>query len=272
MPKFAFDTVDVIPEELRASAVKDENDKYVLDLSPTSKVKEFRDTNNNLKSQVENLTSFRQTVAQIAGAENPDEFDVEKFREDFTGLRDIKGQVEAGKLIADSSLDTAVEERTKEMRGGYEKQKNEMSRKIDDEKKRGDSLQGRLHSYVVESEITRAVMAGDSDVRGDALPDILNRARSTFKVDPESLNVTPFDKDGQPLYGEDPTKTMSTKEWLGHQIKDSPYLSKSSKGGDSPGGGNGGGGVSSTAGAVPMKDYFAARKAELSQQHKDARG
>ena len=268
MPKMIFDTVEQLPEEFRSVATKDDNDKYVLDLSLTSKVKEFRDNNTAYKNQIDNLNSFRETVAQVAGFEKADDFDIEKFRENLGGLRELKSQVDAGKLIADTSLDTAVEERTKEMRGGYEKQKNEMTRKIDDEKKRGDSLQTRLHSYVIESEITKAVMAGDSDIRGDALPDILNRARGTFKVDPEKLTVAPYDADGQPMYGEDPTKNMSTKEWLGAQIKDSPYLSKSSKGGDSHGGGNNGAtGATANAGAVPVKDYFQQRKAELAAQN-----
>ena len=262
MPKIAFETIDQIPEELREAATQDAEGKHVIDVSLSSKVKEFRDNNNAYKSQIENLQGFKQTVAQVAGFESPDEFDLEKFRENLAALRDIDGQVKAGKLIADSSLDAAVETRTAEMRGGYEKQRNELTRKIDDEKKRADITQERLHRYVVEAELTRAVMDPKSDVRPDALPDILNRAKGVFKVDPERLNVTPYGDDNQPMYGEDPTKAMSAAEWLRTQIDSSPYLSKSSNGGGSEGA-NKTGATSAKAANMPVGDYFKQRKAEL---------
>lgn len=257
-----FESQEALPEEFRQAAVKDDaSGKFVVDLSLTSKVKEFRDNNVAYRSQIEELSSFRDTVAQVIGVEKLEDLDLEKFREDLTGLREIKSKVDAGKLIADTSLDAAVETRTAEMRGGYEKQKNEMIKKIDEEKKRADSLQHRLHEYAIQSEITRAVLAADSDIRPDALPDILNRAKGTFRVDQETLNIIPYGKDNQPLYGEDPTKVMSPGEWLKGLASESPYFSKSSKGGGA--GGEQKTSLTQNAGVVPMKDYFTQRKAEL---------
>ena len=264
MPKMEVESLDNLPEEFRPAAVKDEGSgKFSIDLSLTSKVKEFRDTNVAQRREIEELTGFKETVIQIAGVEKAEDFDIEKFREERVGLLDLKTQVDGGKLIADTSLDSAVEKRTSEMRGGYEKQKTEMSKKIDEEKRRADELQNRLHSYAIQAEITRAVLSADSDIRPEALPDILNRAKGTFRVDQESLNVIPYGGDNQPMYGEDPTKVMTPKEWLGQIVEESPYFSKSSKGGGSEGGGPNGGRVVQGAGTMPVKDYFTQRKAEL---------
>ncbi len=256
------ESLDNLPEEFRPAAVKDEGSgKFSVDLSLTSKVKEFRDTNVAQRREIEELSGFKEAVIQIAGVEKPEDFDIEKFREERGSLLDLKSQVEGGKLIADTSLDAAVEKRTSEMKGGYEKQKNELVKKLDEEKRRADETQQRLHTYAIEAEITRAVLSADSDVRPEALPDILNRAKSTFRVDQETLKAIPYGTDNQPIYGEDPTKVMSPKEWLGAVIEESPYFSKSSKGGGAEGGGPRQ--ATSGAGVVPVKDYFATRKAEL---------
>ena len=263
MPKMEFESQETLPEEFRPAAVKDEaTGKFVVDLSLTSKVKEFRDTNVTQRRQIEDLTGFREAVVQVVGVENPDDLDLEKFREELSGLREIKGKVDAGKLIADTSLDSAVEQRTNEMKAGYERQKVDFVKKIDEATKRGDGLQARLHEYAIQSEITRAVLAPDSDIRADALPDILNRAKTTFRVDQEKLEIIPYGKDNQPLYGEDPTKVMSPKEWLKVQAEEASYFSKSSTGGGA-GGGQKNQPLTQSAGAMPMKDYFAQRKAEL---------
>lgn len=236
MPKLTFASKDAIPEGLGEFATED-NGKYVVEVSPTTKLNEFRD--NNVKylrerdEAVAKLTTYTKTFGE----------DIAAVSAELTDLRATSQLVKDGKLKASGDIATEVENRTKAAREAYEAQAREASQREQALKSERDAFANKYRASVRDSAISAAVLAADSGVNPQALADVMRRAGDVFHVEEDGKLVPK--KDGVVVYSADGSGgPMTVKEWMGSLLKEAPYLGKASAGGGSgPNGGEKRGGM-----------------------------
>lgn len=274
MPKMEFDSVEVIPEGLRETAIKTESGKFQIDVAPISKLNEFRDNNitlsqerDGLKANLGQLTGMVSQIAQVIGV-TPDKLDLKAFGEQWSKLNDTAKQVADGKLVASTSLEEALTTRTTEMKTAHERALAELTADRDTWKNKATTLDEELRVGAIDRAITEAFLKPEIGGRPEALPDILTRARATYKV--KEGKLIPYDKDGKIIYDAE-AKPLQPEGWLKSLRASAGYFFKESNGGGangSPGGaGSGGPGGSSTVAWISREDakdvlkYRAAREA-----------
>ena len=237
MPEMTFDTQEAVPEDVRADAVAKDG-KFVVSLVSSKKLDEFRNNNVNLSRERDNLNN----VISRVKTEIPD-FDVEKLDEFFTGYKDLrstKEQVEAGKLIKDTSLDEAVTRKTAEMQRQHQTQVQALETSVRNHQAEVAQLRQKLDDTIIDQRVSEAVANKNSGVRSDAVRAVIREAKDFFKV--KDGNLIPYDHDGQIIYGADGTSPMTPLEWIKTRLAESsPYLFLESTGGGSGGGGGAGG-------------------------------
>jgi hypothetical protein len=198
--KFNSIEVEAIKKEYSQGA----DGSYYLEVDGVvskDKLKEFRDNNVRLQKQLEPFKDLDS--------------------ETLADLRKAKKDLENAKLWDEGKVDEVVKDRTGNMRTEYETKLKERDDKL-------AAINHQLESVLIDGEVTK--FAVDLGVRKTAVDDVLLRARTTFKL--KDGKPTPFDSDGQVIYGKDGSNPMSPSEWLQGLNKSAPHLFEESNGGD----------------------------------------
>lgn len=232
MPKIVLPNVDAFSEEDRAHATRNEDGSYTIDVRPTQVITEFRENNLKYKQDLDNRDATLKNIAKFFDMEIADvkELDETAIGNMVTEMKAIKQQVADGKLVADSSLEAAIAQRVQEHKTESENRIRDLNTELNKRDTKLKGLAAEMDDYVRTQEISMAVMDPKSDVRPEALPDILARARPAFKVD-GNKKLIPIDAEGRTVYGPDAQNPLTVQEWLRGTLDKAPHFSKTSRGG-----------------------------------------
>lgn len=228
MPIINFNTLEEVPAELREYAKADEETgKFGVNVVPNQKLVEFREKNIDLSKRLEAVTPTLARVQEIAGE------DLDAFVNDLNGLRDIAQRVKDGELKTDDQIESAVQDRIKVLRDGYDENSKALRKELTEYQQKAQTLTERLNRTVIDKEVTAAVIVPESGVQPQALPDILQRAYGLFKIEDGQL----VPKRGESvIYGSDGASPMSVSEWLIKLRDEAPHYFKGNNGGGAAGG------------------------------------
>jgi hypothetical protein len=231
MPILNFDSVEAVPEGLKEYAQKDENSgKVTVNVVPNVKLDEFRNRNIEMARKLETLEPAMERYRNLVG-ENPDE-----FQNELSALRDVNKRVKDGELKTNDEIEQAIQDRIKAIRDGYEDNAKSLRNEALTYKQRAELLAGELDRTTIAGQVTAAVIAPDSGVRPEALPDVLERAYRLFKVEGGSL----IPKQGEAtVFGANGADPMTPAEWLVKLRNDAPHYFKGNNGGGAAGGRDG---------------------------------
>lgn len=226
MPIINFTTIDEVPAELRDYAkTNDETGKVEVNVVPNQKLVEFREKNIDLSKKLEAVSPILDRVRKIAG----DDFDA--FEGQLNELRQIAQRVNDGELKTDDQIENAVQDRIKVLKDGYDQNQKALAKELAEMNQKAMSLTEQLNRTRIDKDVTAAVIVPESGVRPEALPDVLQRAYTLFKVEDGKL----VPKKGESVvYGSDGASPMTVTEWLVKLRDEAPHYFK----------GNGGGGAS----------------------------
>lgn len=240
MATFTYDTKDSIPEDLLDSASEitadgENKGKWQVNVVGRKKLEEFRDNNIAVSKKAEDLAALNSKIFSALGVSKPEEFDVAKFTEEFSGLKDTARKVADGKLKASDDVDKAVTERTENMRQKFDEELRAKTQEVAAMKAERDSAVSAYKQTFIDRAVSSVCNDADLGVEPTALDDIMNRARAVFVVEQDGT-ITPK-KNGQTLWGEDGSTPMTMKEWINLALrKDAPHYFKKSNGGGATGG------------------------------------
>jgi regulator of replication initiation timing len=238
MPELIYEAQDQIPEALKTITVEKDG-KWVANVVPKTELDDFRNRNIEISRDRDNLTSV---IGRLTTDVGLDLENLDGFVTSFAELKDVKQQVEDGKLVKDTSLAQAVEAKTGEMKRTFEGQINGLKNENTSLKGENEKLKSGLNRSIVDREVMQAVNDPQSGALPEATRQILREAYETFSI--EDGKLVAKDKDNNVLYGTDGATVMTPLEWLHKLQETSPFFFKQAQGG---GGGGGGGGGSLTA-------------------------
>lgn len=223
MPVISYEKKDSIPDGLQEHA-KEENGKWIVDVTPKARLDEFRDNNIKLSQERDDLAKRVERYESIVGD------DAEKFQEELGELRKTKAHVDDGKLKGSDAIEKEVLARVDALKKGYEEQLQEAGKKLAGLTQERDSYKGMYTQTRLDAAVSQAVLDKDSGLNPQAMPDILARARDLFTVSNDG-KVVPV-KDGAVVYGPDGATPMTPLEWAKDLREKVPYLALNSTGGD----------------------------------------
>lgn len=228
MPIINFDSLELVPEGLKEFAKTDDaTGKVQVNVVANAKLDEFRERNIEMARKLEQLEPAMERYKNLVG-ENPDEFGVE-----LTALRDVNKRVKDGELKTHDEIEAAITDRVKAIREGYEDANKNLRGEAQTYKQRADELARELDRTRIAGDVTTAVIAPDSGVRPEALPDVLERAYRLFKVEDGKL----IPKQGEAtLFGANGADPMTPAEWLVKLRDQAPHYFKGNGGGGASGG------------------------------------
>lgn len=229
MADFTFDTLDAVPEDLREFA-KERDGKLTVSVAPKVRLDEFRQNNINVVKERDELKSRFARYVELVG-EDPDE-----FRKGFEELQALRKKVDDKELVANSSFDSALEQRTKELRADLEAKAEALAKDRDAWKGNASTYEQKYKQTLIDRAITDAIVNPKSGARPDAIPDILKRAYDVWKVDSNG-RIVAYEGDAV-MYGSDGASPMQPIEWLSKLRERAPYFFKESAGGGAQGGYN----------------------------------
>lgn len=219
LPAITKDLED-IPEAARGLYEKT-GDDYVLvvDDSPfKAKLKEFRDNNIGLLKAKEDLEGKLEALKGVDPAE-------------YSKMKKQLEEMEDKTLIDDGKIDELVALRTERMRKDFESQAAKLTEAKESAEKSSTENRTRLEKVLIDSQISQAV-TGKGTVRKGAMPDILSRAKETWRLDDDG-NPVAVNQDGSKRYGKDGSKPLSMDEWAGDLLNEAGFLFEGSSGGGS---------------------------------------
>lgn len=228
MPVINFDSLELVPEGLKEFAKTDDaTGKVQVNVVANAKLDEFRERNIQMAQKLEQLEPAVERYKNLIG-DNPDEFGVE-----LQALRDVNKRVKDGELKTNDEIEAAIQDRVKAIREGYEDANKTARTEALTYKQRAEELARELDRTRIAGEVTTAVIAPDSGVRPEALPDVLERAYRLFKV--EEGRLVP--KQGEAtIFGANGADPMTPAEWLGKLKDQAPHYFKGNGGGGAAGG------------------------------------
>jgi len=232
MLKAVIDSLDEVDKEFRDLYKEDEEEGvFVLEVEGDpnkTKLAEFRSNNRRLFREKKKLE------AELDKFKGLDPDDIEKGREALDKLNALedKSLLEAGKL------DEVISKRTEAMRKDFATQVKAKDNALEEIGKERDALKSKLGGFVLESRVQQSIGKVGA-IRAGALPDIINRARSLWKVNADGDLVAI--RDGEPVYNKK-GDALSMDEWSAGLLEEAPFLFEGGEGGDSQGGKKGGGG------------------------------
>lgn len=239
MPEITFESEDSVPEAFRPIA-EAKDGKFVIDVAPAKEVKEFRDRNIELSRYRDDQEAFKAKVAADLDV-NWDEYD--GFVTNYHELKTVKQQVDDGKLVKDTSLDEALEKRTREMKREHENLVNSLKTTGNNLESENKSLKGKLSKAQVDREFITAINNPKSGALPEASDTILMFAYDRWRPNEDDVLIG-YDREGKIMYGADGSTPMTPIEWLAKLREERPFLFKQSEGGGG-GGGSGRSGLSS---------------------------
>ncbi|HXG69885.1 MAG TPA: hypothetical protein VNJ04_04645 [Gemmatimonadaceae bacterium] len=217
--------VDALPEPQRALYVERDG-RFVLDvegvvpetkfLEQKYKLEEFRDRNRELHTKVTDIDALRAKLAEFDGIDAADA----KALKSGLEKKGVKKLDELESLISDA-IAKAI---------------GPVQQNLENEKKAREAAQQRADSEAFRSQI--GTVARSKGVREKALDYVMRRAEDTFTLKDGRVVA----KDGS-FSQDDPTRPLSTDEWLARLAKDEDVLFEASTGsganGSKPTGGPG---------------------------------
>ena len=236
MPKLSFESVDSVPEGLKEHATEVDG-KWIVDVSPTAKVTEFREKNISVSRERDSLQSLITKVQPIIG-DDPD-----AFLATYHELQAIDQKVKDGTLTTSDKVTEAVEQRVTDMKRTLEERNAQTATREAAANKRAEAADAKYKQSLIDRAIISAVTDPRSGASGTAIQDILQRAYRVFKANDDG-SVVAMDGELKMYSAEDGSTPLSPMEWVTTKLKEqAPHLFRSSNGGGAGGGsGNGGGG------------------------------
>ena len=238
MAEIVFDSQEAVPEAFQSIA-EAKDGKFVIDVAPSKEIKEFRDRNIELSRYRDDQESLKAKVAADLGLDW-DNYD--DFVTNFEGYKQTHQLVEDGKLVKDTSLDEALEKRTREMKREHENLVNSLKTTNNNLEIEAKTLKAKLSKAQVDREFISAINNPKSGALPEAADTILMFAYDTWRPNDDGLLVG-YDRENKIMYGADGSTPMTPMEWLAKLREDKPFLFKQSEGGGG-GGGKGAGGLS----------------------------
>lgn len=218
--EMVVDSLDSVPEGLRSEYKKGEDGKYHLDVNGVEDVSGLKSALQKEREQVKELK------AKAAAYEG---IDPTKAAEALEKLR----QIEEKELIAKGEVEKVVENRTKLMQQDHAEQVKKLTERAEQAEAQAAKATEQLATVVIERDVSEAVNEVGRP-RKNALIDILQRARQTWKLD-ESGKPIATNPDGTTIYGKDGKEPISMKEWAEKLLEAAPHLFEESKGGGARG-------------------------------------
>lgn len=226
MPTFTFTEKSAIPSELHGDIVEKDG-KFELNLSPTSKVNEFRDKNVEVSRSLDAANTELVALRGIVGD------DPEQFSTDLTAMQEVSQRVQDGSLTEKGDIAAEVAKRTEAMKTAHTGEITQKDGKISELSAILKSLNSEITHNTIASAVQDAINTTDSGVQPSAAADISVRAAQIFQVE-SGGNIIAKNGDAT-IYGADGTTPMSVAEWISGAKATSPHWFKQSNGGNAQG-------------------------------------
>lgn len=221
--KLSREEFEKLPEAIKEHYAAS-GEGYALDTDAgseyKSKVDEFRINNVALMKEREAL---KDRVKQFEG------IDPEAARTAAARLIEIEEQG----LKDDNKIDELVEKRVERMSADFKNKYGALEERNVELEQRTSVTEKQLHTKMVESGIAGAIVAVGS-VRKGALPDIMARAHSVWKLD-DNLELVAMNGD-QPIIGADGKSPLTPEEYASALLQDAPFFFEGSSGAGGKGG------------------------------------
>lgn len=217
--KAFFKTAEEVPAELKGFYRQDGSNGFVLDaedMEPKSRVDEFRNNNLRLNRELNEEVRPKLKAYEDIGT-----------AEDLKHLHDIREQLDEGKLIRSGKLEEAVDKRLEKVNAEHQKEIGKVNQ-------RADALQKQLSTLMIDNATMEA--ATTLGAKKTALPDIVARMRSMFKI--EEGKLVCYGQNGERDYGKS-GQGATIEEKLTELQPNAPHLFEENKGGGGEGGGGG---------------------------------
>lgn len=255
MPKMFFSSMEEVPNDFREMA-KTEDGKVVIDVVAKTQLDEFRDRNIAVSRERDDASALVSRLQTELGF-TPEDLDT--FLTSFGDMKSVAQQVADGKLVKDTSLAEAIEQRTSQMRQQYENDKREASIREGNLTKERDNLRQDVNRSIIDREVMQAASDPKSGIRPDAIKAVLREAYDFYQVVDGKL--VPKDGEGNVIYGTDGVNPMKPLEFFHSKLAaDAPFLFKPSEGGGATGG-SGMGGMT----PAQLADLSPAQKMDLAR-------
>lgn len=221
--KLSVKSIDEIPEAQRP-LYRQENNEYVLDVDdavPKSRLEEYRNTNVNLKKELERFKDV-----------DPEEYQrIRKKLEELEGKDDKTKQDKQTKEELQRQLDALQKKAAKDLA---------------DLQTQLGSRDTVIQTLMIDKEV--GIVANELGVRPEALVDVTSRAKSVFRL--ENGVVVAYKPNGEKWYSDNTGDILKINEWFKLLVKDAPHLFKESQGTGATGGT---GKTTTTTGENPFK-------------------
>lgn len=207
----AVDSIDKVPELLRPFYVQDEKSgKFVAQVEghyvPATKLVEFRDTNTEVMKR---LTAAETDLATYRALGE----DAKALEQEVLEGRKLKQKFADNELVDKKGWETALSQRTEQMKQTLEGQINALKAQAESFQKERDAAVAENKRIVVSGEITRAAVA--AGVLPDAIPDLLSRAdRSGWTRNDKGEVVLLDSKTNSYVYGGNGVDYITPEEWV----------------------------------------------------------
>jgi len=222
---------DALPDVIKEHYKVDGNN-YTLDTDAGSdykvKLDEFRENNIKLLKEQDDLKAL---VKKFEG------IDPEAAREAATKLLELEEEA----LKNSGQIDELLEKRTERMKADFDNRYIALETAHTELQSKSKITENMLHGKMVEAKIAQAVGAIGA-VRKGAMPDILARASSVWRLD-KDLNLVAM-KGENPIIGTDGKAPLTPEEYATQLLQEAPFFFEGSSGSGSGGsddkGGSGG--------------------------------
>lgn len=241
--------IEDIPEQLRQYYTKSEEqgsqgeDVFMLNISSNealNKVKQFRQTNIDLKKKVETLETQQKTLQEQfepfkqAGVNQEKLAQLLKTEEEFAKMKS-SGQEEQQQQQAQqqnqANLDDLVEERVKprieNLKKEYDTKHEGLQKKLDKIEEQRNAYKTRVYSQMVNSHLNDALEKAGLPVVQGGMSDVLNRARGKWRVEEQedgSERIVAYNEQGHVEFGHEQKEPLTMTEWVQDLKKDCPHL------------------------------------------------
>ena len=160
----------------------------VKDVAPVERLNEFRDNNVKLMKQLSEYKGIQ-----------PEKFvEYEKIAQQY-----VADQKAGKRNLGSEELESLVKDRVTSMKSEYDADLSKLAKERDD-------LQSTLHNQILHVQISEA--AAKSGVLSSAIPDLVWRAQSQFKMEDGQLVIR--DTTGQIVYDKSGTAPLNVRGWV----------------------------------------------------------
>jgi hypothetical protein len=229
--KIKYAKKDEIPENLQSFYVEKDG-AFVLDAEAgdagEGKVREFRDRNIHLTQENE------RTKAELANLKKQFEgLDAEQIKK-AKELIEKSADEEEKELVRKGDIDGLVKRRTAGVVSQVREETKAAQAAREAAEKRAAAYAAELGRVKIERELALALDAQKISVRKQAMPDVLGRANSNWRIN-ETGAATAQTQDGKQMFGEN-GEPITMHEYAKQLVKTAPHLFEAAQGGGAEGG------------------------------------